>query len=284
MGRVSALRLPTMIVLLLAMAFPLLAQTETARIPVFAQYQRVNVRSGPGAVFSIIGQLELGQALWASGRSDTANNWLRIDLDGREGWVAWFTLLVRGDADHLPVVEAANPQRRDHEHESVRAHVFRTVNVRVGPTIESAKIAALHDGDDVAIVGRDSVANDWLLIEFEGRLGWVAWFTVTVIGDVNRLDVVEVATGSTDSNLIMSATSSVTAHAFRTVNVRQGPGIAYDRIGQLTSGDTVAVTGRSDAGNNWLRIDFDGQTGWIAWFTVTVSGDPATLSMVEPVN
>ncbi len=60
------------------------------------------------------------------------------------------------------------------------------------------------------------------------------------------------------------------------VNVRSGPGAVYDRIGALTSGQTVTITGRSPQWE-WLRIHTDQIDGWVysAYLTVdSVAGVP----------
>ncbi len=75
----------------------------------------------------------------------------------------------------------------------------------------------------------------------------------------------------------------VIAQAYRTVNVRSGPSTEYDIIGQLNSGNEARITGRSDEESNWLRIEFEAQEGWVAYFTVTVVGDANTLPVVEPL-
>jgi uncharacterized protein YraI len=70
--------------------------------------------------------------------------------------------------------------------------------------------------------------------------------------------------------------------AFRRVNVRSGPGIRYTRIGSLNAGDTADITGRSDTTNSWLRIDFNGQEGWVSFNVIEVNGDPDAADVVEP--
>ena len=272
--------------LFLAVGVPLtvIAQ-EPPQIPAIARFQRVNVRSGPGIDFTRIGQIESGEQLRATGRSDEGNNWLRIDFGSVEGWVAYFTLRVAGDAAMLPIVEASSPERIIRQPDDIQVQVFRIVNVRSEPAIQSDKIGQLFPGDDVALLGRDSENRHWLLIETDDLVGWIAYFTVTVIGDVNRLAIV---TQETDSDSLIFVTrpsaDGVMAHAFRSVNVRQGPGIQFDPIGQLAGGDAVDVIGRSDETNNWLQIDYAGQAGWIAYFTVTVAGNPNALPVVETTS
>jgi uncharacterized protein YraI len=77
-----------------------------------------------------------------------------------------------------------------------------------------------------------------------------------------------------------STDQPVTAEAFRAINIRSGPSIDYEIIGQLYEGNTVLVIGRSDPQSNWLLIDNDGERGWVAFFTVAVTGDPTTIEIV----
>lgn len=45
------------------------------------------------------------------------------------------------------------------------------------------------------------------------------------------------------------------------VNVREGPGTDYDKIGIIREGETVTVTGKSHDG--WYRIEYEGEDGFI---------------------
>ena len=52
------------------------------------------------------------------------------------------------------------------------------------------------------------------------------------------------------------------------VNVRTGPGTEYERIGQLSSGETVLVTGRYN--RDWYAVTLNGQRGYVAAEYVSV--------------
>jgi hypothetical protein len=68
------------------------------------------------------------------------------------------------------------------------------------------------------------------------------------------------------------------------VNVRTGPGVEYDQVGVMISGQRAPVVGRSPGGN-WLQIRYPGVPGDLAWvFTALVRLEPpgATLPIVEP--
>lgn len=64
-------------------------------------------------------------------------------------------------------------------------------------------------------------------------------------------------------------------------NVRSGPGLAYDVIGQLNQGDQVPIIG-ANVDFSWLVIQFRGQQGWISRAILDVFGDLNTLPIVQP--
>jgi uncharacterized protein YraI len=76
-------------------------------------------------------------------------------------------------------------------------------------------------------------------------------------------------------------------------NIRTGDGLEYSTRGTFYGGE-LSVTGRSDfdasrlcRGDDtdydmWLRIDHFGVEGWIARCVVTVTGDLASVPVVEP--
>ena len=48
------------------------------------------------------------------------------------------------------------------------------------------------------------------------------------------------------------------------VNVRKGPGVGYDKIGQLNKGQSAPVKGKSNDGE-WLQITFSGASNGVGW-------------------
>ena len=55
---------------------------------------------------------------------------------------------------------------------------------------------------------------------------------------------------------------SATKYTTQTVNVRKGPGSDYEKLGSLTAGQKVTVTGQADTG--WFRIDYNGEEGYVS--------------------
>ena len=172
--------------------------------------------------------------------------------------------------------------------QDVTATAYQTVNVRSGPGTQFDIIGQLQEGDVVPVLAQDSPATRWLHIALEDELtGWVAIFTVTLEGDVSTLAIFDDAAGTSNPE-----SEVVTVISFGRVNVRSGPSINYDTIGQLDVDDTALVLARSNTNNDWLYIENDLVVGWVAYFTVRVDGslsdmpvrvpDTITGELVEP--
>jgi uncharacterized protein YraI len=66
------------------------------------------------------------------------------------------------------------------------------------------------------------------------------------------------------------------------INVRNGPGTNYDKVGVLLVGQTAVAKGRS-AGGQWILIDYPGVSGGEAWvYSSLVDLSPGTLPIIEP--
>ncbi|MEQ8677472.1 MAG: ABC transporter substrate-binding protein [Aggregatilineales bacterium] len=64
-------------------------------------------------------------------------------------------------------------------------------------------------------------------------------------------------------------------------NVRSGPSIDYDVLGQLRQGETRQVIGAT-ANFDWVVIEFRGQQGWLATYLLDVTGDRSTIPIISP--
>ncbi len=281
---------------LLALPFPALAQEGGTGVTAQA-YQTVNVRSGPGVRYQVIGQLTSGDVVNVTGRSDTGNNWLQIAFGEQVGWVAYFTVTVIGDPDTLPVVEVAAPtpaaQEAAPEAEPtaetqqleattdlyVTAH--QRVNVRSGPGVTYTILGLLTPGDSADITGRDSEENDWLRINFNDQEGWVAYFVVEVTGDPDEAPVVEPGDTAVLISQVAESEAEVVVVTRANTNLRQGPSLQTEVLTVIPAGTELEPEARNEA-NSRLLVTFDDQTGWIATGLVQVtSGNLIALPVAQ---
>ena len=72
--------------------------------------------------------------------------------------------------------------------------------------------------------------------------------------------------------------------ALEQINVRDGPGVLYNRVGVLVAGQRVPALGRSPGGD-WIEISYPGApggAGWVYSFNVTLEAGAFPLRIVEP--
>lgn len=121
------------------------------------------------------------------------------------------------------------------------------VNVRKGPGFNYAVVGELRGGDSVKRTGIGE--HGWSRITYEGQTAYVANNYVTT-------DSPEKAGGATFKEV------KQTVKATAKVNVRKGPGVDYDVIGQLQAAEEVTRTAIGSKG--WSRIKFNGGTAYVS--------------------
>jgi uncharacterized protein YraI len=242
-------------------------------------YRTVNVRSGPSTTYSVIGQLLADTIVEVTGRSDAENNWLRINFEDQSGWVAYFTVVVTGDLETLPTVEAVPPavvtttnvlplvELAQGVPEGPIVTSFRRVNIRSGPGTDFGRLDMLEPGETAPIIGRTE-DNEWLQIEFEGQTGWVAYFVISVTGALDDVPTVEFTTVEPDST--QSVELEADALAVRAPllitrfnsNLRSAPSFRAEVLVVIPFDTALEIEARTPE-NNWLRVTYEGQTGWL---------------------
>ena len=155
--------------------------------------------------------------------------------------------------------------------------VYQTTNVRSGPDTHFAIVSQLSADDAVEIDGRDA-EDRWLhIIMADGSTGWLPVFALIIDGEVSDVPVIE-----EDATTPAASSNSIRVISYGRVNVRSGPGIAYDIVAQLDVDDQATALARSSRENDWLLVHFGDTEGWVAYFTVNVQGDARTLPVLVP--
>ncbi len=136
-----------------------------------------NVRSGPGANFSIIDRLRRGDVVTLVGRNGDAR-WVQVvTSSGVNGWMSARYLLPNIAIVNLPVTNptGVTPGFVEPVPSGGTAGIVTAsaLNVRLGPGVHFRSIARLTRGTGVNLSGRN-VAGNWLLVQLaDGRTGWV---------------------------------------------------------------------------------------------------------------
>lgn len=146
------------------------------------------------------------------------------------------------------------------------------VNVRSGPGTQYTVLGQVRPGDALDITGR-TADNRWLRVNFNGQEGWVSAALFSVTGDVATApEAVAGATAvlrqpsaaaSTSGTTGSGATGDVVVITRVNGNLRATPSVNADILTVIPFNTTLTVTGRNET-NNWVRVTFDNQTGWIS--------------------
>jgi micrococcal nuclease len=102
----------------------------------------VNIRSGPGPDYEIIGTLPAGQSLEIVGRS-VDSSWWQVAAPNGLGWVAAQVTTASNADDSLPVVEVASPPLEA---------MPLAVEAAAGPGLQEAQVINVVDGDTIDVL------------------------------------------------------------------------------------------------------------------------------------
>ncbi|MBN1995854.1 MAG: SH3 domain-containing protein [Anaerolineae bacterium] len=165
----------------------------------------VNVRSGPGLNFDLVGRLESGVSAVVVAKNETGD-WWQIEYQAGENGLAWVADVVvdfGGDSSAVPVADdAAGVEAGTSPAATVTptpaepviegsVEATDPVNVRSEPSLEGTLVGGLYPGDtaDVLAISQD---GQWWQIEFadgpEGQ-AWVAAEFVQFRGDQNTVPI-----------------------------------------------------------------------------------------------
>ncbi len=142
----------------------------------------INVRLWPAIGADVIGSMETGDVMTATGRT-VDGEWLRIDFNGREGWVAALVVAVTGDVNSLPLADPRiipyNSNTAPNAGGSNLTSIITArlensgVYLRAGPSLAYPIIANLPRYAEVSVTGRTETGS-WVQVTWEGLIGWAA--------------------------------------------------------------------------------------------------------------
>ena len=161
--------------------FPALSQAQ-GPVTVTPNRAYINVRLWPAIGATVIGSLEPGDVMTATGRS-VDGEWVRIDYFGGEGWVALLVVEVSGDLNSLPL---ADPRTIPYNSNTVPSAGGGSLGspitarledsglaLRAGPSAAYPILQNLPRYAEVTVSGR-TASGRWVQVSWEGLVGWVA--------------------------------------------------------------------------------------------------------------
>lgn len=232
----------------------------------------LNIRSGPSPIYSILMTVGYGYPLGLVGRNATGD-WLQVRANGLLGWVDKRFISTTINTNSLPVVNVAtptppplpasptpNPNATSEPTQPppvvpmgpTATVISQRLNVRAAGNPGAPVIGTLVWGNVVDLLGRNQDGS-WAKIRTAGGLeGWVSSLYIAVAPGYKLSDMP-----------VLADTAFTGTINTGTVNVREGPGPQFASTTSLNFGTPVTLLARNtDA--SWVKIGFNGQTGWVS--------------------
>jgi uncharacterized protein YraI len=143
----------------------------------------LNVRSGPGAQYTVVSTVPGGTELPILGiASDDV--WYLIQGTFGQGWINKEFVVIRGDMSKVPIIREAagvlaNPT----------AIVAATVTLYAAPNVSLGMVGAVSGPIEVPVVARSGDAS-WVQLNTPIGFGWVQAANVTLRGDLGLAPVI----------------------------------------------------------------------------------------------
>jgi uncharacterized protein YgiM (DUF1202 family) len=238
-----------------------------------------NCRSGPGAGYSYLGALLVGEVAEVVGRNQESTYWIinNPDQPGGTCWLWGQYASVSGNIYGLPVYSA--PGWTTPVPSGVRVTVSVDTNCRSGPGAAYTKLGVLRIGEYAEVIGRNADWTYWI-IKNPDQPGGTCWLWAryaSVYGDVYSLPVYSTPGGVPPTG--QPPPSGVSVSVWVDTNCRSGPGIPYSYLGVLLVGESAEVLGRNADWTYWIirNPDQPGGTCWLWGRYATLSGNTGGL-------
>ncbi|MBZ5201247.1 SH3 domain-containing protein [Planomicrobium chinense] len=205
--------------------------------------ETVNVRTGPGLSYDVIGEFAQGDTVKTLSQS---GDWLEIEIGGEQGWIAsWLTSgTASGNTEVSGVTAVASVDR---------------LNVRAQPDISASVLAQMNAGDQATVI---SEAGDWAEVDFQNTRGFVS------------KQYISTSQQTAEKPAPATAEAASFEIAVDVLNVRKKPDLNSKVQGSVNKGEVFPVKSTKD---NWVEIQLsEKKTGWVYAFHGHLSDESAT--------
>jgi uncharacterized protein YraI len=209
------------------------------------------------------------------------SSWLQVRTSGDQatGWVRATAVATNANVGALPVVNVPVL-------DNTAVITAGAVNLRAGDSTQFRSLAVLPTGTQVALLGRNS-GSTWVNVRVtnSGQVGWINATTQSV-QNIGFLPVVA-SPPLTDANVQPPPSVPSGANAIVTagnLNMRQGPGTNFARVGAVSFGQQVAMLGRTGSGPWVLIRNGSGVEGWVNSLYMQFTYDLNALPVVSTIT
>ena len=148
--------------------------------------RKLNVHSGPGTEYPVIGTAEADLQFRIAGK-DSDESWWQIEFEGQRGWI-FGESVTTADDENVPVATDIPPPPPPPTDPVLT--IDRNMNVRAGPGTFYPVLVTANPGDKYFITGQNR-SGSWWRINFNEESGWVFAQLATADGPLEDVPVVE---------------------------------------------------------------------------------------------
>ena len=220
-----------------------------------------------------------------SGWTNSRNSWTQLDVStttrgstatlflyatqdapSNPNGVYWDDAYLNGTRGQTPVVSAAAATTGG------TALVTADTNVRVrrGPGIDQARLGAMAAGESYPLV---EDLGAWYAIDFNGETGYVS-SQFSTLGGGSAIADAPSSGGNTSAPIATGA--ALDYFVDYTLKMRSAPGTDSSEILSIPHTAVVQAVARS-SDNNWLLVNYEGQSGWVAAWIGRLQGSISSL-------
>ena len=246
--------------------------TETVQTGTVKVSNSLNVRSGAGTNYSVLGSLSNGAKVEIVG---TSGSWYKIKYGSGYGYVSKDYVTVSSSSNNSSSNSGSSNSGSSNNTITTPStsttgtiKVNDTLNVRSGAGTSYSVIGSLKNGATVEIV---ETSGSWYKIKYGSGYGYVSKDYVTVSSSSNNSSSNSGSSNSGSSNNTTTTPSTSTTGTIKvndTLNVRSGAGTSYSVIGSLKNGATVEIV---ETSGSWYKIKYGSGYGYVSKDYVTVS-------------
>ncbi|WP_270939987.1 N-acetylmuramoyl-L-alanine amidase [Romboutsia lituseburensis] len=200
----------------------------------------LNVRSGYGTSYSVIGSLSKGSKVEIL---ESKDGWYKIKYGSRYGFISSSYIKNSNGSDDT-INSGEKPPISNSKNGVVTA---TSLNIRSGYGSSYSKIGSLTKGSKVEIV---ESKNGWHKIKYGNRYGYVSGEYIST-SNTNQPQITPPSSNGLKCGVV-TATS---------LNVRNGYSSSYSKIGSLTKGSTVEIVENK---NGWYKIKYKNGYGYVS--------------------
>lgn len=144
------------------------------------------------------------------------------------------------------------------------------LTVRSGPATSFPVVGRARSGMQLQVVAVDS-SGDWLRVCcVNGKQGWLQGGS----GNVAVVRAAPAAAATTSSEPVLSSA--------QTVNLRSGPGTAFDRVGSLAASQQLRIVGKNEDAS-WWQVETGSGQAWVAAAVVRTAGPVGEVSVAQNI-